>query len=38
MERHLAALRDAAPDLLPLYEALAARARDLAQRGTGTRA
>jgi predicted short-subunit dehydrogenase-like oxidoreductase (DUF2520 family) len=34
VERHLAALRDVAPDLLPLYQALAARARDLAQRAT----
>ena len=34
VERHLAALRDAAPELLPLYEALAERARELAQRGT----
>jgi predicted short-subunit dehydrogenase-like oxidoreductase (DUF2520 family) len=31
--RHLAALRETAPDLLPIYEALAARARELASRG-----
>jgi predicted short-subunit dehydrogenase-like oxidoreductase (DUF2520 family) len=34
VERHLAALRDVATDLVPVYEALAARARDLAKRGT----
>ena len=33
VERHLAALRDTAPELLPLYEALAERARELAQLG-----
>jgi predicted short-subunit dehydrogenase-like oxidoreductase (DUF2520 family) len=31
VERHLAALRDSAPELLPLYEALAERARELAR-------
>jgi predicted short-subunit dehydrogenase-like oxidoreductase (DUF2520 family) len=30
IERHLAALRETAPELLPLYEALAERARELA--------
>ena len=30
VERHLTALRDTAPELLPLYEALAERARELA--------
>jgi predicted short-subunit dehydrogenase-like oxidoreductase (DUF2520 family) len=30
VERHLAVLREAAPELLPVYEALAARAHDLA--------
>ena len=34
VERHLAALRDIAPELLPLYEALADRAGELASRGT----
>ncbi|HYU15612.1 MAG TPA: DUF2520 domain-containing protein [Candidatus Acidoferrum sp.] len=29
VERHLAALRETAPELIPLYEALAARAREL---------
>jgi predicted short-subunit dehydrogenase-like oxidoreductase (DUF2520 family) len=33
VERHLAALRDTAPELLPLYEALADRASELATRG-----
>lgn len=31
VERHLAALRETAPDLVPVYEALSARARDLAR-------
>jgi predicted short-subunit dehydrogenase-like oxidoreductase (DUF2520 family) len=31
IERHLAAIRQTAPELLPLYEALAARARELAR-------
>ena len=31
IERHLAALRDTAPELLPLYEALASRTRDVAE-------
>jgi len=30
VERHMAALRETAPDLLPVYEALAERARELA--------
>ena len=34
VERHLAALRDTAPELLPLYEALAERARELARSAT----
>jgi predicted short-subunit dehydrogenase-like oxidoreductase (DUF2520 family) len=34
VERHLAALRDSAPELLPLYEALAERASELARRET----
>ena len=38
VERHLAALRDTAPELLPLYEALADRASELATRGTEARA
>ncbi len=32
VERHLAALRKTAPDLIPLYEALAERTRDVARR------
>ena len=36
--RHLAALRDSAPELLPLYEALANRATELAARQTEARA
>jgi predicted short-subunit dehydrogenase-like oxidoreductase (DUF2520 family) len=36
--RHLAALRETAPDLLPMYEALAARTRELASRGAETAA
>ena len=31
VERHLTALRDAAPELLPVYEALAERASELAR-------
>jgi predicted short-subunit dehydrogenase-like oxidoreductase (DUF2520 family) len=38
VERHLAALRDAAPELLSLYEALADRARELARSATEARA
>jgi predicted short-subunit dehydrogenase-like oxidoreductase (DUF2520 family) len=38
VERHLAALRDTAPELLPLYEALAERARELARGTTEARA
>ena len=34
IERHLAALRDTAPELLPLYEALANRAREVARAAT----
>jgi predicted short-subunit dehydrogenase-like oxidoreductase (DUF2520 family) len=33
VDRHLAALREAAPDLVPVYEALSARAREIARRG-----
>jgi predicted short-subunit dehydrogenase-like oxidoreductase (DUF2520 family) len=36
VERHLAALRESAPELLPLYEALAERAAKLASRKAGT--
>jgi predicted short-subunit dehydrogenase-like oxidoreductase (DUF2520 family) len=38
VERHLAALRDTAPELLPLYEALAERAKELARSVTEARA
>jgi predicted short-subunit dehydrogenase-like oxidoreductase (DUF2520 family) len=33
VDRHLAALRETAPDLVPVYEALSARARSMARRG-----
>jgi predicted short-subunit dehydrogenase-like oxidoreductase (DUF2520 family) len=33
VDRHLAALREKAPDLVAVYEALSARARDVARRG-----
>jgi predicted short-subunit dehydrogenase-like oxidoreductase (DUF2520 family) len=35
VERHLAALRETAPELIPLYEALAERARQLAAQRSG---
>jgi predicted short-subunit dehydrogenase-like oxidoreductase (DUF2520 family) len=38
VERHLAALREAAPELLPLYEALAERARGLSAARAGVAA
>ena len=38
VERHLAALRDTAPELVPLYEALADRASELATRRAEARA
>ena len=37
VERHLQALRESAPELLPLYEALAERTRALAMRAEATR-
>jgi predicted short-subunit dehydrogenase-like oxidoreductase (DUF2520 family) len=38
VDRHLEALRETAPELLPLYEALVGRARALARAPVGTRA